>query len=111
MGRLNRLGKLGVPKDVLTNHGPQVRTLCDTPERLETTLVIFIVIFAERDLGPFHFLLFLDEPFDNVTVFGRCHGQIKHIDVIMVQNLDAIFDVSRFRCVCRKLKIGVGPPF
>jgi hypothetical protein len=70
VGRLDSLGKLGVPKDVLTYHGPQVWTLGYAPERLETTLIIFIVIFAERNLGPFHFLLFFDESFDNMAVLG-----------------------------------------
>ena len=84
MRRLNRLSKLGVAQHVLTNHRPQVRTPRDTVKRLKPTLVVFIIVFAERDFGPFHLLLFLYEPLDNVAVFGRGHGQIEYIDVIMI---------------------------
>ena len=111
MCRLYRLGKLWVPKDVLTYHRPQVRTLGYASKGFEPTLVIFIVIFAERNLGPFHFLLLFDESFDNVTVLSGCHGQVEYIDVIVIKDFDAIFHVPWFRCIRRKLKIGVGPPF
>ena len=111
MGRLDSLSKLWVPQDVLSNHGPEVRTLRDTPKGLEPTLVVFIVVFAERNFGPFHFLFFFDESFDNVTVLRGRHGQIEYVDVIMIQNLDSIFNVAWFWCIRRKLKIGVCTPF
>ena len=103
--------KLWISYDMLTNHRPKVWTLADRVKSLELTIIIFIVIFAKRHLGSFHFLLFFDESFDDVSVLSRCHGYIEEIDVIVVQDLDAVFEVPRFWCVCCKLKIRVRPPF
>ena len=69
VGRRNCLCKFRVAKNVLTNHGPQVGTIRNCLEWLEAAFIIFIVIFAKGDLGPFHFLLFFDESFDDMTVF------------------------------------------
>ena len=63
------------------------------------------LLFKERTGEEFSF--FFNKLPDDMSVLYRCHGQVEYVDVVVIQNLNAVFDVSWFWRVCRKLKIGV----
>jgi hypothetical protein len=99
--------ELRVTQNVLTYHWPEVRTTLDRLETLKLTVVILVIVFAKGYNVPFHFLLFLCEPSDDVLVLEDCHWQVKNVHVVMVYNGDSILYIPWFGSISDKLKIGV----
>ncbi|BAT22647.1 hypothetical protein [Yellowstone lake phycodnavirus 3] len=110
VGRAESLKKFRIPDDVLSNHGPEIGASADLCEILEFTIIILIIILAERNLGTLHLLFFVREPSDNVPMFYGSHWEIEDVHVIVIYHVDSVFNVPRFGSVRRKLEVGVGPP-